>query len=54
MISLGASSKVQVNRTMKHRSTKRGQIEKTGTKETTMEGCSYDPKGSFGSEKVGG
>ena len=37
-----------------HRSTKMGQIEKTGTKEITMQGCSYDPKGSFGSEKVGG
>ena len=36
-----------------HRSTKRGQIEKTGTKEITIQGCSYDPKGSFGSEKVG-
>ena len=37
-----------------HRSTKRSQIEKNGTKEITMQGCSYDPKGSFGSEKVGG
>ena len=37
-----------------HRLTKMGQIEKTGTKEITMQGCSYDPKGSFGSEKVGG
>ena len=40
-------------RNFDHRSTKRGQIEKTGTKEITMQGCSYDPKGSFGSEKVG-
>ena len=39
--------------TLPHRSTKRGQIEKTGTKEITIQGCSYDPKGSFGSEKVG-
>ena len=37
-----------------HCLTKMGQIEKTGTKEITMQGCSYDPKGSFGSEKVGG
>ena len=36
------------------RSTKMGQIEKNGTKAITMEGCSYDPKGSFGSEKVWG
>ena len=37
-----------------HASTKRDQIEKTCTKEITMQRCSYDPKGSFGSEKVGG
>ena len=37
-----------------HRSTKRGQIEKKFTKEITMQGRSYDPKGSFGSEKMGG
>jgi len=37
-----------------HPSTKRGKIEKNGTKEITMPGCSYDPKGSFGGEKVGG
>ena len=35
-----------------HPSTKRGQIEKNGTQEIIMQGCSYGPKGSFGGEKV--
>ena len=47
-------SKFDIKLKNRHRSTKRGQIEKTGTKEITIQGCSYDPKGSFGSEKVGG
>ena len=33
---------------------KKGSNKKTGTKEITMQGCLYDPKGSFGTEKVGG